>query len=284
MRSTFIGFISGEREPARWQRPTTQPNPRPAFTSHRPSPVPFTSAQAYFNSRLASAREAFESRRQSVGVLQPLLSRRPLTTVRPRSLSAGEDAPTKTSPRALVADNYHQVLRTARATARRYGLPRSLDEDLETVGLRVLERTAKTFNPAQGVKYSTFLLASLLPDLRKAAAKLKLHRGHVTDDEIEGLADELDLSEDVEDSDLRETLESLVHQLPAKERDVVMRHTGLDGGDRDTLQALGEKMGVPSATVRTIYSRALGRLRSRLEERGLDAEAMLSGVEWAWVK
>jgi len=167
------------------------------------------------------------------------------------------------------------VLKTARSYRSKYGLPSHLADDLEATALHVLERTAKDWDPGRGTKYTTFLLASLLPTLRKQAIKLSRRRGVVADDEWEALADDLNVEEDV-GNDLRETLERLVRHLPPQERQFVERHGGLGGREPEPLNQIARDLHVHRVSASRIYNRALSRLREALEAEGVDAEALLS--------
>jgi RNA polymerase sigma factor (sigma-70 family) len=70
-------------------------------------------------------------------------------------------------------------------------------------------------------------------------------------------------------TDLVQALVSVLHKLPAKEREILVAHFGLDGTPGRTLQEIGEARGVTRERVRQLEHRALERARRLLHERGL---------------
>ncbi len=68
---------------------------------------------------------------------------------------------------------------------------------------------------------------------------------------------------------LRTHLEALMEGLSDRERLVLSLRFGLDGGNRRTLQEVGQVLGVTRERARQIESRALQRLRESAQARGL---------------
>ncbi len=68
---------------------------------------------------------------------------------------------------------------------------------------------------------------------------------------------------------LRTHLEALMEGLNDRERQVLSLRFGLDGGNRRTLQEVGQVLGVTRERARQIESRALQRLRESAQARGL---------------
>ena len=63
---------------------------------------------------------------------------------------------------------------------------------------------------------------------------------------------------------LAEALRSVLHRLPAKERDILARHFGLDGSPPLTLADIGDAIGLTRERVRQLELRALDRARRLL--------------------
>ena len=74
-------------------------------------------------------------------------------------------------------------------------------------------------------------------------------------------------------------LETLVRewlaQLNDRQRRVIERRFGLDGGDAATLEALAVEIGLTRKRVRQVQVEALGRLRTMLKHRGVSKEELL---------
>ena len=64
-------------------------------------------------------------------------------------------------------------------------------------------------------------------------------------------------------------IQSMVHDLDAKEREVIKMRFGLDGEEPRTLQEIGETMGLSRERIRQIESRAKEKLRRSREAQGL---------------
>ena len=70
-------------------------------------------------------------------------------------------------------------------------------------------------------------------------------------------------------------LADYVDELPAKHKEVVLRRFGLRGFETETLEEVGENIGLTRERVRQIQADALKRLRNFLEGEGLDNNVTL---------
>ena len=70
---------------------------------------------------------------------------------------------------------------------------------------------------------------------------------------------------------LKDSVHDLLGTLPERERYVVERRYGLDGGKCATLEKIGEEIGVTRERVRQMQSVAFRRLRSRALKAGLES-------------
>lgn len=95
---------------------------------------------------------------------------------------------------------------------------------------------------------------------------------------LDSLADEnaLDPSALLQGEDLSDVLDHWLEMLTEKQRWVIERRFGLHGHDRETLEVVGESIGVTRERVRQIQVDALKRLRLILESEGLSHDTLFS--------
>ncbi len=75
--------------------------------------------------------------------------------------------------------------------------------------------------------------------------------------------------------DLNDIVDRWVSELSAKQREVVERRFGLHGYRRETLERIGEEIGVTRERVRQIQLEALRNLRTMMENNGISCDAIL---------
>lgn len=80
----------------------------------------------------------------------------------------------------------------------------------------------------------------------------------------------------VQDDDIRVSLDGWLDQLPDKQREVLARRFGLRGHDVATLEEVGEEIGLTRERVRQIQVDGLKRLRCLLEGEGLSSDALFT--------
>ncbi len=73
----------------------------------------------------------------------------------------------------------------------------------------------------------------------------------------------------------REGLMEWVKDLPEKERTVIVLRFGLDGGEDQTLEEIGQSLGLTRERVRQIETAALGKLRSVIEQKTMTQDDLL---------
>jgi len=95
---------------------------------------------------------------------------------------------------------------------------------------------------------------------------------------LETVADERspDPAQRVQNRDLHDKLEALLTELSERHQEVLARRFGLRGHESATLEDVGREIGLTRERVRQIQVEGLLRLRSCLEEQGLDAEEIFS--------
>ena len=74
--------------------------------------------------------------------------------------------------------------------------------------------------------------------------------------------------------DVHDIVDRWVCELSAKQREVVERRFGLHGYHRETLEHIGEEIGVTRERVRQIQLEALGNLRTMLESNGISGDTI----------
>ena len=78
-----------------------------------------------------------------------------------------------------------------------------------------------------------------------------------------------------QEEDLNDIVDRWVCELSAKQREVVERRFGLHGYRRETLERIGEEIGVTRERVRQIQLEALRNLRTMMENNGISGDAIL---------
>jgi len=84
-----------------------------------------------------------------------------------------------------------------------------------------------------------------------------------------------DPSETINDEAVHNSVEDWLHQLEAKQQEVIVRRFGLHGHDNSTLAQVGEELGLTRERVRQIQMEALRRLRRILENQGYSGDVLL---------
>lgn len=93
---------------------------------------------------------------------------------------------------------------------------------------------------------------------------------------VEALADKqaIDPADALADERATEGLRACLEQLNEKQREVICRRFGLSGYERQTLEEVGEAIGLTRERVRQIQMSALRSLRSIMEEHGLGSDIL----------
>jgi RNA polymerase sigma factor (sigma-70 family) len=143
-------------------------------------------------------------------------------------------------------------------------------------------RAIECFDFARGRRFSTYVtwavandLARVLPRERERRRRFQTGREgflQLVSDHRGGRLDTNDHDPD------REEIDDLLNRLSIREHKVIAGHFGL-AGDRQTLEEIGEKLGITKERVRQIESRALRKLRRAAEarERHVAARRPLTG-------
>lgn len=109
---------------------------------------------------------------------------------------------------------------------------------------------------------------------RRYAVSIDAPRGDGDGDTLaQSLADEhaAPVPELVPDGDLREALAAAMADLPERERRILRRRYGLDGGEPQTLGEIAADLGITAERVRQLQNAAIGRIQRPAKLRQLQA-------------
>lgn len=82
--------------------------------------------------------------------------------------------------------------------------------------------------------------------------------------------------EQLAQENVSDNLADCLGTLDDREREVICRRFGINGYDRETLEQVGEEIGITRERVRQVQLTALKKLREVLEERGLTADMLFT--------
>jgi RNA polymerase primary sigma factor len=135
-------------------------------------------------------------------------------------------------------------------------------------------RAIDAFDFSRNTKFSTYAGYAIMKNFaRDRVEQLTRRDGHVLTGQEEILEAASDrqgqpVEEQLDAAMLHSDLRSVIGDLPAKDRELIMRHYGLEQGKPAlSLSEIGDQMGITKARVRQLEARALHRLRQLMEAR-----------------
>ena len=169
-------------------------------------------------------------------------------------------------------------LRLVVSIAKRHLRPGRTNDLFELVsdGNMALMRAVDKFDYARGFRFSTYAswaitrhFARSLPEEYQQSDRFQTG----TEEVLAVARDHRDVA-DTEEAARKQraaAVAGVLRLLDARERSVVERHFGLDGGDAGrTLEDIGRELGISKERARQIEQRALKKLRDALGDRGVD--------------
>jgi RNA polymerase primary sigma factor len=166
----------------------------------------------------------------------------------------------------IIRANLRLVVSIAKKHARG---PQTLFE-LASDGNLSLMRAVEKFDYSRGFKFSTYASWAIMKNFARSVPKER----YLLDRFVTGSEEVLELAGTLKgydphaasDPELRDSVQTVLAQLSARERSVIVRHFGLDQSlPAQTLEQLSRQMGISKERVRQIERRAMDKLRTMLE-------------------
>jgi RNA polymerase nonessential primary-like sigma factor len=102
---------------------------------------------------------------------------------------------------------------------------------------------------------------------------VKLGSDQMMVDTVEDEA-QVDVAEQLHETAIERQLPVWLASLTPVQQEILTRRFGLDGGDGETLEAIGATVGLPREKVRQLQNAALKQLKKLAQEQGYDAEVL----------
>ncbi len=102
---------------------------------------------------------------------------------------------------------------------------------------------------------------------------VKLGSDQMMVDTVEDEA-QVDVTEQLHETAIEHQLPVWLASLTPVQQEILIRRFGLNGGDGETLEAIGATVGLPREKVRQLQNAALKQLKRLAEEQGYDAEVL----------
>ncbi len=169
-------------------------------------------------------------------------------------------------------------------TSRTVRLPVHVSKELNTYLKAVRELTQKDGRSPSLEQVANRLgrsvaYAQQMYEFNERALSLDAASAHDSEMNLLGMLEDdntPDPSEFIQRENLAKSIDEWVSVLNIRQREVVLRRFGLRGYDCQTLQEIGNAMGLTRERVRQIQVEALARLRAVLEYNGLSSELLFN--------
>lgn len=146
-------------------------------------------------------------------------------------------------------------------------------EDLISTGSIGLIKAVNTFDPARGIKFSTYASRCIENEMRMQFRRQRRVPPMVSLQEpleagqdggltlIDAIPDDVPLQESLEQRDLARRLSARLSRLPARERQVLALRYGLGGAAPHTQLQVAQKLGLSRSYISRLESRGLSLLK-----------------------
>lgn len=167
-------------------------------------------------------------------------------------------------------------LRLVVSIAKKHMKPNANFFEMVSDGNISLIRAIEKFDFTRGFKFSTYASWAIMKNFARSipAEYTQLDRFRTGNEEVFDQASDPRsdrLNEEFVNKRQHEALMEILSQLDARERDIIVSRYGLkEGAPPQTLEQVGQKLGVTKERIRQLESRALQKLRKIAEEEHLD--------------
>ena len=167
-------------------------------------------------------------------------------------------------------------LRLVVSIAKKHMKPNANFFEMVSDGNISLIRAIEKFDYTRGFKFSTYASWAIMKNFARSipAEYTQLDRFRTGNDEVFYQASDPRserVNEEIVNQRQHEALMQILAQLDPRERDIIVSRYGLkDGKPAQTLEQVGQKLGVTKERIRQLESRALQKLRKIAEEEHLD--------------
>ncbi len=153
-------------------------------------------------------------------------------------------------------------------------------EDLVSIGTIGLIKAINTYNPQRNIKLATYASRCIENEILMYLRKTSSRRGEISIDEPlstdwDGnellLSDVLGTEPDVvhrpvEDETDRNLLYAAIDRLDERERKIIVRRFGLDGGGERTQKEVADEMGISQSYISRLEKKIINRLRREIKK------------------
>ncbi|NOX53464.1 MAG: sigma-70 family RNA polymerase sigma factor [Planctomycetes bacterium] len=166
-------------------------------------------------------------------------------------------------------------LRLVVSIAKRHIRPNTNFFEMVSDGNMSLIRAIEKFDYSKGNKFSTYASWAIMKNFARSipAEHTQLDRFRTGNDEIfQNSSDERtsQFEEELINRQQRQLIQEILGQLDEREKDIITYRYGLDEGEPQTLEQVGQRFGVTKERIRQIEARALRKLRKIAQEEKLD--------------
>ncbi len=171
--------------------------------------------------------------------------------------------------RSIREHNVRSNLGLAFMLLTRFPSPQSFEDDMRSDALMALGRAVERFNPWRGIKFSTFACNVIVRDLvRRSKSAGRHQRLFPTQHEAwhETPLPSDDPLQELRADRLRRTLTNNLAELTDIESAIIAQRFPRTHMQRQTLQELGNTLGMSKERVRQIEMRAIDKIRDILDE------------------
>lgn len=171
-------------------------------------------------------------------------------------------------------------LRLVVSIAKKHMKPNANFFEMVSDGNISLIRAIEKFDFTRGFKFSTYASWAIMKNFARSipAEFTQLDRFRTGNEEVFDQASDPRserLNEEFINKRQHEALMGILDQLDPRERDIIVSRYGLKDGDApQTLEQVGQKLGVTKERIRQLESRALQKLRKIAEDERLDVPGM----------